>query len=60
MGISNKEAIEHAKALQDFCMEADCKKCPFSIESELVEDRMFCKLSDYEDPPCGWDLEASE
>lgn len=58
--MTSEEVLEHAKAIKDFCNETDCEKCPFSKESEIVEDRIYCKLSDYSEPPCGWELEEEE
>lgn len=54
--MTDQEAIEHAKALHDFCRDTDCVKCPF-IEFEFDEGRIDCKFSDYSEPPCKWELE---
>lgn len=56
--MTNEEAIEHAKALQRFCGETECDNCPFMSPSKIVEGRDLCRLTDYEDPPCGWELET--
>lgn len=55
--MTNEEVLEHAKVIKDFCNGTDCEKCPFSMETEFDEDRIYCKLSDYDEPPCRWELE---
>lgn len=57
--MTNEEAMTHAKALKRFCKETDCSECPFREESKIFECRNLCRLTDYEAPPCGWELEAS-
>ena len=58
--MTNEEAIEHAKALQEFCRYTDCSECPFRSPFEMVEGITLCKLADYDEPPCGWELEEKE
>lgn len=55
--MTDREAIEHAKALQMFCAETDCSECPFMSPSKIAEGRDLCRLVDYEDPPHRWELE---
>ena len=54
--ITDEEAKGYAVALQEFCKATDCRECPFGKPSEYT-DRVICKLTDYEDPPCGWELD---
>lgn len=58
--MTDREAIEHAKALKQFCKETDCSDCPFMSPSKMVEDNTLCIFADYDEIPCGWELEASE
>lgn len=54
--MTNEEAMNCAKALHDFCRDSDCNQCPFGKPSEWT-DRIICKITDYQDPPCGWELD---
>ena len=55
--MTDREAIEHAKALKQFCFETYCRDCPFGKKADFGKDRFFCKIADYAETPCGWDLE---
>ena len=57
--MTNEKVIEYAKFIQEFCRKTDCRQCPFGKPSEYTKI-VFCKLTDDEEPPCGWNLEEEE
>ena len=50
MRLDEKDAIEAAEKLKDFCTGRNCLGCIFNI---VYADCMLC-----DDEPCEWDLNA--
>lgn len=59
--MTDREAIEHAKALNKFCKERGviCGTCPFVRISERVDRslKLDCIFGDFDDYPFEWRLE---